>query len=142
MQDEAYFSIAHEALMANLVMYYLEFLPAFSLPGLVRPLPAAPAYSCGEAAHTAQALAAPAQIRWYCDGEAAQAVAAEYVGACGRAMCGQTLRHLVKPFRVQQVLAAVHCMHTRCVSVVCRMCHGSGPHSSPAGAARRRDTPL
>ena len=114
MQDEAYFRIAHEALVANLVMYYLEFLPAFSLPGLVRPLPAAPAYSGGDAAPSAQAVAAPAQNRWYCDGEAAQAVAAEYVGACGRAMCGQTLRHLVKPFRVQQVL---HCMRTKGVSL-------------------------
>ena len=42
MREDAYFQMAHEALLANLVIYYLELLPAFALPGLVlffSPLP-------------------------------------------------------------------------------------------------------
>jgi len=72
-----YEHIAHEALLANIAMYYLEFLPAFALPGLAQ-------------SHTSQ-------VDW-------EVVALAYSAASGSSVKNQILKQVLNPFKVKQMV--------------------------------------
>eukprot|EP00802_Teleaulax_amphioxeia_P001214 Tamp_01215.p1 GENE.Tamp_01215~~Tamp_01215.p1 ORF type:complete len:920 (+),score=130.54 Tamp_01215:2552-5311(+) len=85
MQSERYFQIAHEALIANIIMYYLETVPAFALPSLAKSF--------------------DTQVDWH-------QVSETYSHACVRAMLKQSLAHVLNPFKVKQVLRNLYAVTT------------------------------
>mmetsp|Transcript_68100 Transcript_68100/g.99637 ORF Transcript_68100/g.99637 Transcript_68100/m.99637 type:complete len:190 (-) Transcript_68100:271-840(-) len=77
MQSDRFFQIPHEALLANIIMYYLESVPAFALP------PLAQSY--------------PSHIDW-------ESVALTYANTFQLALVNQTLAQVLNPFKVKQVV--------------------------------------